>query len=233
VEQGHLAATHGDHIGDDGRVDLVVPVKPLHRAKTRLRGAADGGVGDPDVHAALALALAHDTVAAVGAARAVRRLLVVSSDPVVAAELAAVGVEVVPDVDGGLNAALRHGARLLRARDPGAAVGALQADLPALRPEELAAALGAAQGEPRCFVPDAEGTGTTLLTAVGTALDPRFGAASAAAHRASGAHPLTGDWPGLAQDVDTEAALRTALDLGTGPRTRAVTERLGLGSRCP
>ena len=79
----------------------MVPVKPLYAAKSRLRGAADRGVGDPDAHAALALALAHDTVAAVRAATAVRRLLVVTSDPVVAAELAAVGVEVGPDVAAG------------------------------------------------------------------------------------------------------------------------------------
>ena len=102
---------------------LVMPVKPLHAAKSRLRGAADRGVGDPGAHAALTLALAHDTVAAVLEARAVRRLLVISSDPVVAAELAAVGVEVVPDVTDGLNAALSHGAALLRAADPGAPVG--------------------------------------------------------------------------------------------------------------
>ena len=102
--------------------------------------------------------------------RAVRRLLVISSDPVVAAELAAVGVEVVPDVTDGLNAALSHGAALLRAADPGAAVGALQADLPALRPGELDAALHDAAalfatGTRRAFCPDAQGTGTTLLLA--------------------------------------------------------------------
>ena len=96
--------------GTMDRVDLVMPVKPLHAAKSRLRGAADRGVGDPGAHAALTLALAHDTVAAVLETRAVRRLLVISSDPVVAAELAAVGVEVVPDVTDGLNAALSHGA---------------------------------------------------------------------------------------------------------------------------
>ena len=151
-------------------MDLVVPVKPLYAAKSRLRGAADRGVGDPDAHAALALALAHDTVAAVRAARAVRRLLVISSDPVVAAELAAIGVEVAPDVGGGLNAALRHGAALLRADDPGAPVGALQADLPALRPEELDDAVATAgrscwPARGRAFCADADGTGTTLLLA--------------------------------------------------------------------
>ena len=214
-------------------MDLVVPVKPLYAAKSRLRGAADRGVGDPDAHAALALALAHDTVAAVGAARRVRRLLVVSSDPVVAAELAAVGVEVAPDVGGGLNAALRHGAGLLRAADPGAPVGALQADLPALRPEELddavaAAAALAATGRGRTFCADADGRGTTLLlAAAGVPLDPRFGDGSAARHRGTGAVALDGPWPGLRRDVDTGDDLCAAAGLGLGPHTRAVLAPTG------
>jgi 2-phospho-L-lactate guanylyltransferase len=236
--QSHLAATAPAVGCDDGPVDLVVPVKPLHAAKTRLRGAADHGVGDPRRHAALALALAHDTVAAVRAARTVRRLLVVSSDPVVAAELGAVGVEVVPDrfhgdVRRGLDRALRHGAELLRTRDPGTPVGALQADLPALRAEELDAAVKSAAelftaGRGRAFCTDAEGTGTTLLLAAeGVALDPRFGPGSAARHRASGAVELDGDWPGLRRDVDTADDLCAAAALGLGPHTRAVLAPAG------
>jgi 2-phospho-L-lactate guanylyltransferase len=211
-------------------VDLVVPVKPLHAAKSRLRGAADGGVGEPAAHARLALALAHDTVLAVRGCPAVRHLLVVSSDPVVAAELAAVGVEVVPDGPvPGLNAAYRRGSALLRGRDPDAVVGALQADLPALRPDELCGALAEALGlfaagrVGRAFCADADGTGTTLLLAApGTPLDPRFGAGSAAAHAASGAVPLTGGWPGLRRDVDTADDLRGAADVGLGVHTRGV-----------
>ncbi|MBL8925476.1 MAG: 2-phospho-L-lactate guanylyltransferase [Pseudonocardia sp.] len=232
-QQGRLAAAPRARVGDDGCVDLVMPVKPLHAAKSRLRGAADRGVGDPDAHAALALALAHDTVAAVLAARAVRRLLLISSDPVVAAELAAAGVEVVPDVPGGLNAALGHGAAILRAADPGTPVGALQADLPALRPSELdealhdAAALFAT-GARRAFCPDARGTGTTLLlAAAGAPLDPRFGAGSAAHHRASGAIPLAAAGPGLRRDVDTGDDLCAAAELGLGPHTRAVLTPAG------
>jgi 2-phospho-L-lactate guanylyltransferase len=71
-------------------------------------------------------------------------------------------------------------------------------------------------------VADAHGTGTTLLTAVGTALLPAFGPGSAAAHLAGGAVPLAGDWPGLLRDVDTPDDLRAALALGAGPRTRAL-----------
>jgi len=207
-------------------VDLVVPVKPLAAAKSRLRGAADGGVGDAAAHARLALALAHDTIAAVRATARVRHLLVVCSDAAVAAELTAGGIEVVPDGPlGGLNPAYAQGAALLRARDATCVVGALQADLPALHPDELDAAIEATVGfgpAARAFCADAEGTGTTLLLATpGRDLDPRFGPASARRHQKSGAHPLTGDWPGLRQDVDTPADLDVATGFGLGDHTRA------------
>ena len=121
-------------------VDLVVPVKRLAAAKTRLRDPA----GDPAAHTRLALALTLDTVAAARAARRVRTVLVVTADRAVAATLAASGIEVADDPLVGLNAAYDRGARLLRERDPRTAVGALQADLPALRPAELDAAIAAA-----------------------------------------------------------------------------------------
>lgn len=212
------------------RVDLVVPVKPLPRAKTRLRGAADGGVGDLGAHQRLALALARDTVAAAVAATAVRHVLVISSDPAVAVEVGALGAEVVTDPGRRLNGALRHGAALLRSRDPHVALGALQADLPALRPAELDAAVAAAAvlfagGATRAFQPDAPGEGTTLLlVAPGQDLDPHFGRGSAARHRASGARPLPGDRPGLRRDVDTAADLDDAVALGVGAWTRAVVD---------
>jgi 2-phospho-L-lactate guanylyltransferase len=210
-------------------VDLVVPVKPLAKAKSRLRGAADGGIGEPRAHARLAMALLRDTIDAVRATPAVRRLLVVSSDPVVAAELGVFGIDVAPDGPvPGLNLAYERGAALLRAQDPTAAVGALQADLPALRPDELDGAVGAAlalfgAGSQRAFVADAEGTGTTfLLAAPGTELDPRFGVGSAREHERSGARPLAGSWPGLRRDVDTAADLRDAAGLGLGEHTGCV-----------
>lgn len=210
-------------------VDLVVPVKPLAKAKSRLRGAADGGIGEPRAHARLAMALARDTINAVLAARAVRHLLVVSSDPVVAAELGVFGVDVVPDGPvPGLNLAYERGAAVLRERDPATAVAALQADLPALRPAELDDAIDAAlalfaAGARRAFVADAEGTGSTfLLAAPGVALDPRFGVGSARRHEESGARPLVGSWPGLRRDVDTADDLRAAADLGLGGHTSCV-----------
>ena len=86
--------------------------------------------------------------------------------------------------------------------------------------------LDAALAVPRAFVADADGTGTTLLTGVRTALAPRFGHGSARAHRAGGAVELTGSWPGLVRDVDTDADLRAAVALGAGPRTAALVDRL-------
>jgi 2-phospho-L-lactate guanylyltransferase len=66
----------------------------------------------------------------------------------------------------------------------------------------------------------------------GQALDPLFGIGSAAAHERSGARPLTGDWPGLRQDVDTPADLTTVLALGAGRHTCELLRELGLTPDC-
>lgn len=208
--------------------DLIVPVKSLARAKSRLLGAADEGVGDPAAHARLSLALARDTIAAARSARGVHDVIAVTSDPEVSAVLAADGVAVLTDrPERGLNAALSFGAEVLLARHPNRPVGALQADLPALRPDELADALAHARialaggTAPRAFCADAEGTGTTLLVcAPGVPLAPRFGVGSAEAHERGGALRLRGEWPGLRRDVDTPDDLRLAAELGLGPATR-------------
>lgn len=202
---------------------LVVPVKVLARAKTRMSAAA-GPLREP-----LALAVATDTVAAALRCDRVRTVIVVTDDPLPAADLAALGARVVPDVpDAGLNPALVHGAGRVRELAPGAGVGALSADLPALRPLELARVLDAAAAAPEAFVPDAAGTGTTLYTArPGVTFSPAFGAGSRAAHRARGAREIV--LPGtdtVRRDVDTLADLRAVLALGAGPRTSAVAARL-------
>jgi 2-phospho-L-lactate/phosphoenolpyruvate guanylyltransferase len=198
---------------------VVVPAKRLALAKTRLRPLTDRlGAAHDD----MVLALLADTVAATLSCPAVGEVVVVTDDPAAADVVRMLGARTVADApDRGLNPALEHGARSAA----GSAVAALSSDLPALRPDELAAALRAA-ADGRSFVADAQGTGTTLLTAVGTDLRPHFGPGSAQAHLGSGAVPLTGPWPGLVRDVDTEADLRAALALGAGPRTTAVAARL-------
>ena len=199
---------------------VVVPAKRLAVAKTRLRPVtATLGEGTAVGHDALVLALLADTVSAALACPAVAEVVVVTDDRAADDVARGLGARTVPDVpDRGLNPALEHGARSAT----GTAVAALSSDLPALRPAELAAALAAADGAARAFVPDAPGTGTTLLTAVDVPLRPAFGPGSAEAHRSGGAVALSGNWPGLVRDVDTDADLRAALALGAGPRTVAL-----------
>ena len=209
-------------------VDLMVPIKSLSLAKTRLRGAADNGIGDLRAHKLLTIALARDTVAAAMATDQVREVTVITSDPEITEILGADGASVLADLpEHDLNGALRYGAATLRARtqSPGP-IGALQADLPALHSAELADALTQALSAfrtglaHRAFCTDTEGQGTTLLLAAKTAdLEPRFGVGSAAAHESAGALRLAGDWPGLRRDVDHPQDLRHAAKLGLGPAT--------------
>ncbi|WP_053707871.1 2-phospho-L-lactate guanylyltransferase [Streptomyces sp. NRRL B-3648] len=208
---------------------LVIPLKPLARAKSRLADTADDGV-----RPALALAFAQDTVAAALACPAVSDVAVVTDDELAGRELAALGARIVPDVPGGgLNAALTHGAAVVRDIRPGAAVAALNADLPALRPAELSRVLTAAAEFPRAFLADAAEVGTTLLAAAGDReLRPVFGVHSRMRHRASGAAELAlAGVDSVRQDVDTGQDLRAALALGVGPHTAAVSAALAVGAR--
>ena len=234
---GTARAQHGDNglVERVRRVDgseatvsvwsLVVPLKPLALAKSRLARAAGGA------RPALALAFALDTVAAALACPRVADVTVVTDDPTAGARLAELGAFVVPDVPAaGLNAALRYGAERVRERRSAdgaeawttAGVAALNGDLPALRPPELSLVLGeAARAPERAFLADAAGVGTTLLAAApGAALSPAFGGTSRARHLASGAREITlPHVPSVRQDVDTPADLRAARALGLGPRT--------------
>jgi 2-phospho-L-lactate guanylyltransferase len=203
---------------------LVIPLKPLLEAKSRLADTA----GDA-VRPGLALAFAEDTVAAALACPRVADVVVVTNDARADRALGALGARTVPDAPAaGLNAALGHAAAVVRTHRPDAAVGALNADLPALRPAELARVLAAAAELPRAFLADAASVGTTLLTAApGVSLCPGFGGASRARHTASGAVELVlADVDSVRRDVDTGDDLRAALALGVGPRTAAAAARL-------
>ncbi len=84
---------------------LVVPLKPLSLAKSRLSPTA----GDT-LRRRLALAFAEDTVAAALACSAVRDVVVVTDDAPAGAALAALGARIAPDTPAaGLNARWRTG----------------------------------------------------------------------------------------------------------------------------
>jgi 2-phospho-L-lactate/phosphoenolpyruvate guanylyltransferase len=205
------------------RWSVLLPVKVLAQAKSRLADLAGPRRGE------LALALARDTVTAVLGCPQAARAVVITDDRVAAAALRELGALVIPDEPrDGLNAALRHGAVFAAARWPGCGTAALSADLPALRPAELARALNGAAAWPTAFVADVAGDGTTLYTAApGAAFRPAFGLASRARHAAGGATELElADIPGLRRDVDTPADLRGAAALGLGPHTAPLAAEL-------
>jgi 2-phospho-L-lactate guanylyltransferase len=200
---------------------IVVPVKRLSSAKTRLRV-------DPDVRIELALAMAADTVRAAIACPLSEVVIAVSDDPAATPVLSALGAVVVPDKpDAGLNPALRHGATVPEV-PANVGVAAIAADLPALQPGELADLLAASHVLGVVVVADAAGQGTTLLAA--TSVDrfgPEFGPGSRARHVAGGAIDLT-ETAGrsLRCDVDTLADLAAAQAIGLGPESsRVVRDR--------
>jgi 2-phospho-L-lactate guanylyltransferase len=197
---------------------LVVPVKTLSRAKSRLLGFTDG------VRRNLMQAFAMDALAAALASPLVSGVHVVTDEPDLAAAARLLGCAVLPDQGhGDLNGALRSAVATLAVVSH-APVAAMLGDLPCLVTEDLSAALASMTGRAG-FVADAAGTGTTLLAVTDPAsFDPRFGPASRSAHLAAGVREVSLDVPTLRLDVDTAEDLVAAVELGVGTRTRRVLD---------
>jgi 2-phospho-L-lactate/phosphoenolpyruvate guanylyltransferase len=195
---------------------LIIPVKPAGIGKSRLALPSVDRV-------MLARAIALDTIAAASACDAVAQVHVVTDDgALVALAFDIPGLRFVPEGEArGIDAAVADGARAAGERMPRAA---LLGDLPALRPDDLKAALAAARTVHRAVVADAEGTGTTLVTAgAGIPLTTSFGDGSFARHLDLGCVPLDiAATSTLRRDVDTPGQLDEAAALGVGPRTAAV-----------
>jgi 2-phospho-L-lactate/phosphoenolpyruvate guanylyltransferase len=206
------------------RYAVLVPVKPLAVAKSRLAALGDQPRRD------LAAAFAADTVSAALAGELVARVLVVTDDHVLARALRELGVDVIPDGTTDLNGTLVQAAAEMHRREPSLRLAALTADLPALKPAELDLALEAADADRMSFVADQERSGTTVLLAPDVAtFRPSFGPGSRHRHLTAGAHEIDGiDVPGLRRDVDDPDALAEAVRLGVGPRTSLVATALRL-----
>lgn len=191
--------------------DVLIPLKRLDTAKSRLRSALSG----TERRRLMGAMIAHVVRAAVAAGGG--RVALASSDPGAPALAAELGVECVSD--GGLawNAGLAHARALLSA--PAAAVLYLAGDLPLLEPDDVAAMIGAGA---TAVVGRAHDGGTNALwVAPADAFEPAFGSrGSAAVHAAlaaaAGLRPVVLDRPGLAYDVDTPADLAHARRLLAG-----------------
>lgn len=224
---------------------LVVPVKSLDRAKTRL-----ARVLEPSDRRALVLAMAADVIDACLAAPDVARVRVVSSDPEVArlahgrasrdgpphvCEPWQPVLEIVSEpaaVDGvdPLNAALS--AALSGVTGP---AGVVAADLPELRSGHLGAVLATAARHAHSVVPDHHGVGTTMAFWTGPARDrvPRFGTGSASRHLGEGgAVPLDDLDPSgaVGRDVDTPADLDALTGRPVGPATARALDAVSGGA---
>ena len=198
-------------------VGLVIAVKRLAAAKTRLAPVFSSATRESVV-----LAMLMDTISAASAVSALSAVTVVTPDDDAAAAARRLGARVLvdPTPQGNrnpLNNAIAAAEASVREETPN--IVALQGDLPALQPQELAEAIAAAREYRRSFVGDRHGTGTSALFAFGVALDPQFGPDSAQRHRHSGAIELTGAWPGLRCDIDTPDDLLVARRLGVGMAT--------------
>jgi len=200
----------------------VIAIKPMEHAKSRL------AVPDP-LRRRLAWTMALDTLSAL--CRALPHVLVVSDQPALEARLrrAGLAVEVISESGHfGINSALNRGALCLHAQGF-TSILACVGDLPALRSESVARIVDASRDHPRSFVADASGVGTTMLLAHDVELTPQFQGRSAAAHHASGAVSLVAEAIGSPVadarcDVDTEADLAAAIELGVGPATSALID---------
>lgn len=209
----------------------VVPAKRLAGALRRLAPA----LGRP-VRRELQVAMLHDVFSACAGAHGLAGLLVVTSDPEVAARARRLaGARVIADHDPpqGMNGAVARG--LGWAEEAGAeAALVLTADLPLALPEDVAAILAAAPPGPSAvLVPSHDGTGTNaMLLRPPRAIAPRLGPGSLARHLALAARRGVVverlERPRIALDIDTPRDLAALIARGEDCATTAACARLGV-----
>ena len=210
-------------MSDGARLAVIVPVKPLERAKSRLAAA----LGDA-ARRALVPAMLDDVLAAVRAAHD-GPLLLVSTDPTYDGAAATHHARRVPDGAPGYNGAVGAALQLDEVLVAGAAL-VLPADLPQLRPDAVRTLACALQEAPVVLAASADGGTSALGLRPPDAMPSAFGPDSAAAHRrlAREAGLVLAEPPllAIAIDVDTPDDLRTVAACA-GPVTAAVLARLG------
>ena len=194
------------------RARAIVPQKALSAAKSRLEGMLSARE-----RVAFSLALLSRVCAALKTAPGVESIVIMTPDAAARAQAAAWGIPSIADPRPGLNAALAQAVRDAAASH---AVLIVAADLPLLRPADVAALLAAGRRGRLVLAPSKEGTGTNaVVVPPGTPFHPAYGAGSLAAHyrgaRALGQDVVEVRRPGLAFDVDTEADLVAVRYCGT------------------
>ncbi|HEX8050863.1 MAG TPA: 2-phospho-L-lactate guanylyltransferase [Solirubrobacterales bacterium] len=207
----------------------VLPVKRFDAAKQRLASL------DEERRRELAGAMVADVLEAIGAARAIDRLIVVSGDPLAQELASGAGAEIVSDPeDAGHVEAAQAG--IARAEVEGAErVILLAGDCPLLDPRELDRLLTGVPGRYVGIVPDRHGTGTNaLLLSPPDAIAPAFGEGSRDRHveaaRQAGIPFGIEELPSIELDLDTPAdVIALTRELARQPkRARRTAKALGI-----
>jgi 2-phospho-L-lactate/phosphoenolpyruvate guanylyltransferase len=205
------------------KATVVLPVKRFHAAKQRL-GTGLGG----EQRRLLAEAMLGDVLEAIGAARMVEKLIVVSGDENARGIAAEAGAQLVddPEDSGHPEAALLG---IAAAEAAGAeTVALLPGDCPLLNPRELDNLLTGLPQPYVAIVPDRHGSGTNaLVLSPPDAIRPAFGPESCERHqqaaRKAGIPFGIERLASLALDLDTPAdiiALTRELEGGRGQAAR-------------
>lgn len=210
-------------------IPALVPAKALAAGKSRLRAALGA-----EVARSLALAMLRDVLSALLAVERIDPVAVVTPDSEIAALAREVGARPLLGDDPGLNASLERGANELDGREGllvvlGDVAGARPADL-----EQLLAELDALGPGGVVLAPSRDGGTAALARRPHDIIPPRFGAESAAAHRAlakrCGAPLVEVNLPSLGVDVDSKRDLEDLLrGPGVGPFTARAFRDAGLG----
>jgi 2-phospho-L-lactate guanylyltransferase len=209
------------------RTAAAVPVKDFARAKRRLRARFDDRAVERILRALLA-----DVLGALGAAKRVERVFVLSDDAAVAEAARAAGASVCLRVpDPGLNEAIDAAAAECLASGFDALLVAL-GDLPLLTGPDIDSLVEAGERAPVVIAPADDGGTALLFRRPPLVIPARFGPESARAHEAAarerGVTPLL--WTALPAgariDLDTPEDAARLLEAKRDCRTRDVLREL-------
>jgi 2-phospho-L-lactate/phosphoenolpyruvate guanylyltransferase len=219
-------------IADRSRLWAVLPVKDLPRAKQRL-----AGVLSAEERLGLSFAMLQDVLSALAASGGLGGILLVTRDPAARRLAVRYGARVLVEQENrGHTAATSLGASIL-AQERVAGMVQVPADIPLIRPDDIAALLRAHGEAPAVTLAasrDRRGT-NALLCSPPDALPLSFGDDSFFAHRCRaqslGIEPRIVERPGLALDIDTPDDLAAFLAAPSATRTYAYLAENGIAAR--
>ncbi len=162
-------------------VQVIIPIKPLSLAKSRLASMLDNHTRE-----ALVLMMLDRVIRASTAVLSADACLVLGGDQVVRAMLLDHGIEPEEDNDGNLNDALWSAINLAKAKNYSATL-ILPADLPLLEPSDILEIIRASNGL-TCHVcsPASQDGGTNaFFQPIGNGIKPMMGVASFSKHRSA------------------------------------------------